>query len=55
LLPGDVILAIDGVQVSDRDALRPAIAKDAGRDAEITVFRKGHRITKKVHLAAETW
>jgi hypothetical protein len=55
LLPGDVILAVDGVPVPDNATFRPALAKDAGRDAEMTVFRKGHRITKKVHLAADTW
>jgi membrane-associated protease RseP (regulator of RpoE activity) len=55
ILPGDVILAIDGASISDLATMRAATQQVTGRDAELTLFRKGQRITKIVHVAADTW
>jgi S1-C subfamily serine protease len=41
LLPGDVIVAIDGVPVESADALTEILPRHAGRDAKFAVLRRG--------------
>jgi hypothetical protein len=54
VLPGDVLLAIDGQGVADMDAVRSELARGAGREAELRLSRGGTQITKKVPLPADS-
>jgi S1-C subfamily serine protease len=50
---GDVVVALDGVPVTEADALRAAIdAKQPGATLEVTVVRDGKRITVDVELGS---
>lgn len=48
ILPGDIILAIDGERVDGQDALNAALKVRFGRETTLTIDRNGQRIEKKV-------
>jgi len=51
LKEGDVILAVDGVEVNDAPSLNLRLSlKPLGETVEITVFRRGERLTLEVPL-----
>jgi putative serine protease PepD len=52
---GDLVTAIDGKPVKDRNAIQQAISsKHAGDLLTLTIYRDGHSMDVKVTLAAET-
>ena len=51
---GDLVTAIDGKPVKDRNAITRAISsKHAGDLLMLTIYRDGHNVDLKVTLAAE--
>jgi membrane-associated protease RseP (regulator of RpoE activity) len=52
--PGDTIVAIDGMPVTDWDQMRNYIASHPGETINVVIDRKGQRIPLTVKLASET-
>jgi len=50
ILPGDFLVEIDGLPVSNVDALNPLIAARSGKSVVFTVLRNGARVIKNVQL-----
>jgi S1-C subfamily serine protease len=50
VLAGDVIAAIDGVQVPNVEGYKQVMAERKGKEITVTLIRRGERITKTVQL-----
>ncbi|HEY1722211.1 MAG TPA: PDZ domain-containing protein [Magnetospirillaceae bacterium] len=55
LLPGDLLLSIDGHSVYDLDSYHSAIATAIAREVSVTLGRGSDRITKKLSIPAGDW
>lgn len=52
ILPGDIILAVDGVNVAGRSGLSSALDARSGQKITLTIVRRGQRIEKTLQLGA---
>lgn len=50
ILPGDIIETIDGKKVYDTKTASDLLSQSKGKTVKITIYRKGHLITKSVKL-----
>jgi len=50
ILPGDIIEAINGQQLYDGKTASDLLAQSKGKVVTLTIYRRGHLITKSVKL-----
>lgn len=50
ILPGDVIVALNGNAANGQDGLSDLVKASEGRDVELIIIRQGVRLTKTVFL-----
>lgn len=53
ILPGDIVLAIDGEPVSSQEAFSAQVSARSGRNVLISLYRRGSRLEKSVKLLKE--
>lgn len=51
ILPGDIVLAVDGEPVLNQESLAGLLQTRAGRLVNVSLYRKGNRLDKQVQLA----
>lgn len=50
MLVDDIILAVDGSQISGQQSMGEAIDRSAGRSVQVQIIRQGKRMEKTVHV-----
>jgi len=55
LLPGDIILFLDGLSVGDGASVVAAVNHAKGHDAKLVIVREGRQITKSVFIPDGLW
>jgi len=55
IVPGDIILSIDGYKILDRSSTAAALDSTQGREATYVLMRNGRRLEKKVAVPVGTW
>lgn len=51
VVPGDIVVSVDGVPVSNAESMMPLIQSKAGGRVRVEIVRKGRSLTKDVQLA----
>ena len=55
ILPGDILVQLNGQGLWDADSIKAAIDSAKGKTSEIQIFRNGQLVTKQVSIPAADW